>query len=364
LAVLPTLPDASVDAVVTDPPAGIGFMGKEWDDFRRARNPADAGRDDVFGRTSRRGPEYGRRDRENFVAWLAGIMAECYRVARPGSRALVWAIPKTSHWTGWAIEDAGWVVEDRVSHFFGSGFPKHQSKLKPACEDWWMAWKPAKYATPLNIDACRIPAEVGADLSGGRVSSVTDGWDRPWKHDPAAVAAAHVRGVASVEKAERLGRWPSHVVLDEEAGRLLDEQAGECGGQDRRTNLIPGTRPGGFCNVGHDSGSNVPNAPLYGDTGGASRFFYCPKSPKSDRGRTNPHPTVKHTDLMGWLCRLITPPGGTVLDPFTGSGSTGVAARAEGFGFVGIEREAEYFATAADRTKPPAQLLLPGLEVR
>ena len=87
----------------------------------------------------------------------------------------------------------------------------------------------------------------------------------------------------------------------------------------------------------------------YGDTGGASRFFYCAKASRKDRGEGNSHPTVKNTELMRWLCRLVTPPGGTVLDPFAGSGSTGLAALAEGLGFVGIERDPAYFRIAQDR---------------
>lgn len=113
------LPDACVDAVVTDPPAGIAFMAKEWDDFRRARNEADAGRDNVFGRVSRHGPEYARRPREVFVAWLSGIARECLRVCKPGAHAFVWALPRTSHWTATAWEDAGWEIRDRVAHIFG-----------------------------------------------------------------------------------------------------------------------------------------------------------------------------------------------------------------------------------------------------
>ena len=99
-------------------------MDREWDDFRRARNPADAGRDNVFGRTSARGPEYGRRDRRQFVGWLTERMTEAYRVLKPGGHALVWSIPRTSHWTAWALEDARFDIRDCVLHLFGSGFPK------------------------------------------------------------------------------------------------------------------------------------------------------------------------------------------------------------------------------------------------
>src|SRR5690242_19577588 len=98
LAVLRTLPDNSVDAIVTDPPAGISFMGKRWD--------SDHG------------------GRQQWIQAFAAIYRECLRVLKPGGHALVWALPRTSHWTATALEDAGFEIRDRVSHFFGSGFPK------------------------------------------------------------------------------------------------------------------------------------------------------------------------------------------------------------------------------------------------
>lgn len=141
LETLKTLPDASVDSVVSDPPSGISFMGAKWDGHKGGR--------------------------DEWIAWLASIMSECLRIAKPGSYALVWALPRTSHWTGTAIEDAGWVIQDRISHLFGQGFPKHKSKLKPACEDWWLAWKPDRYATPLpGLDGCRIGVNGGRDRTG------------------------------------------------------------------------------------------------------------------------------------------------------------------------------------------------------
>jgi DNA modification methylase len=98
----------------------------------------------------------------------------------------------------------------------------------------------------------------------------------------------------------------------------------------------------------------------YGDSGGPSRFFYCPKASKADRNEGNLHPTVKPTDLMRYLCRLVTPTGGTVLDPFTGSGSAGKAAILEGFNFVGIEREPEYADIARARIASVEPVLIGG----
>jgi len=200
---------------------------------------------------------------------------------------------------------------------FGSGFPKHKSKLKPGYEPIILARKPAQRATPLQIDACRI-AE----------------------------------------------RWPSNVGIDSEAATLLDEQS------------TAGVHNG----MGYHGAGPWPMPAVAANTGGASRFFYVAKASRSereagcadlptapgganDRGFTedvaagndrnrpvhNHHPTVKPIALMRWLCRLVTPPAGVVLDPFAGSGSTGCAAVQEGLRFVGIEREQAYADIAAAR---------------
>src|SRR5690606_17826746 len=121
---------ACVDAVVTDPPAGIAFMGAKWD-----------------------GDKGGRRQ---WTAWLAEILREALRVLKPGGHALVWALPRTSHWTGSAIEDAGFEVRDCIVHHFGNGMPKSKGCLKPASEHWWLARKPGAKGVVLNLDACRV----------------------------------------------------------------------------------------------------------------------------------------------------------------------------------------------------------------
>jgi site-specific DNA-methyltransferase (adenine-specific) len=364
LDILPKLPDDSVDAVVTDPPAGIGFMGKGWD-----------------------GDKGGRRE---WVGWLSAVLGECLRVARPGSVLLCWAIPRTSHWTGCAIEDAGWQIEDRIAHHFGSGFPKHKSKLKPATEDWWLARKPGPKW--LGVGACR--ARTGDDTAranNGTAPGLMN--DDAWR--PKAMATG----------GDPAGRWPANLLLSHSPGcngtcnddcpiRLMGEQGG-------KRSSRPGRNPGGVRQVYGDGWT--PKSPRDyvdpSDTGTAARFFpnfdadpflYCPKASRSERNRgcegmapkgtaerpgrnqcvngvklggsgkpvngdgkdrpsANHHPTVKPEALMRWLCRLATPPGGIVLDPFMGSGSTGVAAIREGFGFVGAERDPEYFAVAERR---------------
>ena len=341
-----------VDALVTDPPAGVSFMGKEWD-----------------------GDKGGR---DGWIAWLARTLAPSYRALKPGGYGLVWALPRTSHWTATALELAGFEIRDRVSHLFGTGFPKSLTSksadipdgagtaLKPAVEDWWLVRKPmegtvaenfAKWGTGVIwIDACRIGDEVRHNPPAA---------NKPGQVYDLGIGGRRGPGTTAV------GRWPAHLILDEESASLLDEQAG-----DKRTG---GRRGLAGVHLGYHGGASGYDAhPIPPSTGGASRFFYVAKGARSEKdagldhlppksggeatgredgsagvsnpragaGRTggarNFHPTVKSIALMRWLCRMITPPGGTVLDPFAGSGSTGVAALAEGFNFVGCEMTDEY----------------------
>jgi DNA modification methylase len=300
LSVMEGMADGLADSLVTDPPAGIAFMGKEWD------------------------KDCGGRDR--WVEMLAARLAEARRVCKPGAYGLVWALPRTSHWTALALEEAGWVIRDRVSHLFGQGFPKSKSCLKPACEDWWLAWSPVKRVPPLpGLDACRIgvlDGEYASNCSGDRGHADNRNRESGFKMGCGRAAS---------------GRWPA--------------------------------------NVTHDGSPEV----MEGFTD-AARYFYCAKASRADRNEgldgmperftatmgngigkrehdptlpraytANHHPTVKPTELMRWLCRLITPPGGTVLDPFTGSGSTGKAAAMESLSFIGIEQNAEYLEIARRR---------------
>jgi len=341
LAVLRTLPDASVDSVVTDPPAGIAFMGKAWDE--------DKG---------------GRRQ---WIAWMAEVMAEALRVLKPGGHALVWALPRTSHWTATALEDAGFDVRDCIVHCFGSGFPKSHNldgawtgwgtALKPASEHWWLVRKPLvgtvaanveRYGTgALNIDASRVVAAKG---------------DEPLRWAQGRGMGFH--GSVDNGPCEALtseGRWPPNLLLshteDCTEGACADDCAvAEMDGQSGVTKSVRsagrnGTNAPGSSYQLADRKEDLPRG--HNDSGGASRFFpvfrYQAKPSRSEKGATNVHPTVKSIGLMDWLIRLVTPPGGVVLDPFLGSGTTGVAAAKGGFGFIGIEREDEYLVIARAR---------------
>ncbi len=422
--VMATLDAESVDAIVSDPPYGLSFMGKGWD--------------------------HG----------VPGVefWTEALRVAKPGAHLLAFGGTRTYHRLACAIEDAGWEIRDCVMWVYGSGFPKSHDVSKAidkaagaerdrirgvrsgvvgatyAGDEWsrefkdsvlspdpitdaarqWSGWgtalKPAwepiivarkplvgtvaenvlTHGTgAINVDGCRVASsdQIAAVTGKATLCGTRDGYDRPWKHDPAALAARQERANAAIEKANTLGRWPANLIHDgseEVVGLFPVTKSGGLSGVAYETNAKPGDGWGGIGNGG--SGT------CHADSGSAARFFYCAKASKADRDegcegleaihrangnkwtdqdyrvangerplsaesgpRRNHHPTVKPTDLMRYLCRLITPPGGIVLDPFTGSGSTGKAATLEGFRFIGIEREAEYVEIARARIAAAAQ---------
>lgn len=319
-----SMADCSVDSLVTDPPAGISFMGQAWDHHKGGR--------------------------DQWIAWLESVMRECLRVMKPGAHGLVWALPRTSHWTATACENAGFEVRDVVIHLFGTGFPKSMNvgngfgtALKPASEHWVLIRKPCSEKTvaanvlrwgtgALAIDRCRIEAEGrphrAKGVRGNENATVFNGRGSGW-----------AEGVTS------LGRWPSNLVLSPDAAAELDRQSGTLSKRGNRSAGASDTAM--FGNATSEYGGEYTR----GDSGGASRFFYIAKASRSERGAGNAHPCVKPITLMRYLIRMVTPPGGLVLDPFTGSGTTGCAARREGMRFLGIEREAEYVAIAQARIK-------------
>jgi hypothetical protein len=388
---LKELDSDSIDSLVTDPPAGISFMGKEWDHHKGGR--------------------------DEWIKWLTDVMRECYRVLKPGAHGLVWAIPRTSHWTATALENAGFEIRDVVTHLFGSGFPKsmdiskaidkaakakrevvgyhknpasslgndinmdggkahdvvaitapatesakkwqgYGTALKPASEHWILIRKPIsektvaknvlKYGTGgINIDGSRINLMPG-EVTHGSGAVIKSGATYSKEGECGFKTENERRGVANLTSTK--GRFPANLVLSHNddcedectegcAVTMLDQQSGNLGSGGNKTG----------CKKSELLGWTGTDNVRIKDTGGASRFFYCAKASKSDRGLGNNHPTVKSTKLMSYLVRLITPQGGTVLDPFMGSGSTGVAAKKEGFGFIGIEREPEYLDIASKR---------------
>lgn len=347
LKVLADMPDASVDSMVTDPPAGIAFMGRAWDE--------DKG---------------GRRQ---WIAWLTEVMEQAYRVLKPGGHALVWALPRTSHWTATALEDAGFEIRDCVTHLFGSGWPKSQGVLKPSSEHWWLVRKPLvgtiagnvqAYGTgALNIDACRVAHNEPAGKSYQGMHGRSGG-----------ILGATVERHRETDAASTAGRWPTNAVFTHSASCVegqacqascpvgdLDRQSGQLtsGGRswtdgDRDTEAW--RRAEGRTDIATRSAYQRT-----GDTGGASRYFpvfrYQAKAPTSERPKVGgiAHPTSKSLGLMKFLCRLVTQPGGIVLDPFAGSGTTLEAALAEGFQVIGIEQEPDYLPLIMSRLSKPVQ---------
>lgn len=375
LDVLKTLPDNSVDSIVTDPPYGLSFMGKKWD--------------------------YDVPSKE---VWI-----ECLRVLKHGGHLLAFGGTRTYHRLVVQIEDAGFEIRDQIMWIYGSGFPKsmniskaidkaagveqevigigrsgppetHQTSynmrdnfggeyeitkpatpeaeqwdgwgtaLKPANEPICLARKPIKEKTiaanviehgtgALNIDKSRIPTSDSWAASGkqsAKSTSLSGGADGTLN--------------VSVSSTHPEGRFPANVILDEEAGAMLDEQSGITQSSNAvRKNKREDEKLTMAGKIHAKGGSET-----YGfkDKGGASRFFYCAKAQKKEKNLgldKNNHPTVKPVNLMRYLCRLITPPNGTVLDPFMGSGTTGIGAMLEGFDFIGIEMEEEYLKIAEAR---------------
>lgn len=367
------LPDSSVDAVVTDPPYGLSFMGKKWD----------------------------------YEVPSVAIWRECLRVLKPGGHLLSFAGTRTQHRMAVNIEDGGFEVRDMIAWVYGQGFPKsldvskaidkaagatrevvgparlpngreHHfnigfgegegfasapagrwntapataaaadwqgwgTALKPAMEPITVARKPlagtvvanvlAHGTGVINIDGCRVPT-VESTVRENRAEMGRHGGN---------LAGAYTTG-------SQKGRFPANLIHDgsDEVVALFPQSNGQQG-------AVRGTEPSRTgdenTNCYGEYGPRTPFAPR-NDGGSAARFFYWAKASKSDRnsgGVDNRHPTVKPTDLMRYLCRLVTPPGGVVLDPFSGSGSTGVGAVLEGFRYVGIEQDPEYVALSTRR---------------
>ena len=455
LAVMRALPACSVDAIVTDPPYGLSFMGKKWD-----------------------------YDVPSVEVW-----AECLRVLKPGGHLLAFAGTRTQHRMAVRIEDAGFEIRDMIAWVYGSGFPKsldvskaidgnagqdrpdaikggHMgisirggdprsqradflqkavpsevnkgaamrgtpvtdaagqwqgwgTALKPALEPITVARKPLagtvaenvlKHGTGgLNIDGCRVAAEGEANPSEARRATARKTGNapgRPGEYGESLKNRTSPERYMEVRAGEALGRWPANLIHDgsDEVLAGFPQAPGQkaaisgAAPSEKTSNVYDRMRREGEASSDSDNEGAVGFKMKPGmrrlDTGSAARFFYVPKADNADREdgldgfpktlasvgnmdaagrdptnpnnyakdsckaridkglpptdpRSNTHPTVKPTDLMRYLCRLVTPPGGLILDPFMGSGSTGKAALMEGFRFTGIERDPEYFAIAA-----------------
>ena len=327
---LKKLDDCSVDAVVTDPPYGLNFMGKKWD----------------------------------YDVPSTDIWCEVLRVLKPGGHLLSFFGTRTYHRGVVRIEDAGFEIRDQIQWIYGSGFPKSMDVSKaidkqagakrevigkkttyrePQSPNGWDCTKRAEFETAPSTDAAKewqgwgtalkpanepivlarkpLSEKTVADnvlkwgcgainVNGTRIENFGKRGNPCGADGKIHKTTGNVYGKHKQYESFDLtqGRWPANVMFNEQAVFMLDEQS-----------------------------SNV------------SRFFYCAKASQKERGKDNNHPTVKPIKLMEYLIKLITPPNGIVLDPFMGSGSTGVAAKNLGFNFIGIELNEEYFEIAKKR---------------
>lgn len=318
LETLRTMPDNSVDSIVTDPPYGLSFMGKRWD----------------------------------YDVPSVEIWAECLRVLKPGGHLLAFAGTRTQHRMAMRIEDAGFEIRDMIAWVYGSGFPKSMDVSKAIDK---AAGVEGSFGEPKSA------AHAGWIKRGRmRGDEGHEGWQSPWMADTEAVDKNARKYIGGTEAARQWQGWGTALkpalepitvarkpLVGTVAANVLQHGTGALN--------IDGCRIGAagrwLANLIHD-GSEP--ADLLGE---AARFFYCAKASRKDRGDGNTHPTVKPTDLMRYLCRLVTPPGGIVLDPFMGSGSTGKAAMREGFRFIGCEMSPEYLEIARARIESALKVL-------
>ncbi len=336
LEVLRSLPDCSVDSIVTDPPYGLSFMGKRWD-----------------------------YDVPSVEVWT-----ECLRVLKPGGHLLAFAGTRTQHRMAVRIEDAGFEIRDMIAWVYGSGFPKSldvskaidkmagaerevvgQKKVPDIKGD---AYGTMNEKQAGSYDTISIPITAPATPEAKQ----WEGWGTALKPalEPITVARKpligtvaenvlqHGTGAINVDG----GRVGTEATITRHTRKAEGTGIGWHPISTGEITIHSGRWPANFIHDGSEESTDL--------LGASARFFYCAKASKADRGE-NHHPTVKPTDLMRYLCRLVTPPSGIVLDPFMGSGSTGKAAMLEGFAFVGIEREAEYIEIAKARIQSAVGLL-------
>mgnify|MGYP000888183424 FL=1 len=391
--VMRELPDGSVDAVVTDPPYGIRFMGESWDgadivkrqERGKATSPMPEGVGGPNGGYRSLAAEAGRYNRSlkaslAFMDWCREWASECYRLLKPGGHLLAFGSPRCYHQLGMGIELAGFEIRDTIAWLFAQGFPKSLdvgkavgkkereaertwagwgTALKPAFEPCVVARKPIAGSVAdnvlthgtgaLNIDATRV-AMSDAD------AAIIDGMGGFGKHKVEASVYGEYGHTDS--HAHPDGRWPTNVALDVAAANELDAQTGDL--SDAKPHTL--RRRG----IGYGSGSTGGDVELgYEDSGGASRFFpafrYEAKASSAERPKVGgvQHPTVKPLDLMRWLVRLVAPQGATILEPFAGSGTTIEACIAEGMRCIAIEREEQYLPLILDRISKPIDVPLP-----
>lgn len=379
-----TMPSGCIDAVITDPPYGLSFMGAGWDTFGHGKAPK-------------------LDDKHRFQNAMAPVFAEALRVSKPGAHLLCFGGTRTYHRMACAIEDAGWEIRDCVMWVYGSGMPHGMDVSKaidrhlgakrakanggkgPGCQRGIGNTRPWMFEEDHKIDG-PVPATATAAEWDGWNTGLKPAWEpvivarKPLEGTVAHNVIVHGTGAMNIDACraptfsegpgttpkssvggkrncmsgdlERAaydgskGRYPANLVHDgsREVLGLFPDTKGQQG-------AIRGTEPsrtGKHGIYGTYEGSRTPNEPR-GDSGSAARFFYCAKASRKERGEGNDHPTVKPLALMEWLVKLVTREGALVLDPFAGSGSTLLAARNLGRDSIGIERDPRYCEIALRR---------------
>jgi len=325
------MPDNCMDSIVTDPPYERGFMGKTWD--------------------------------STGIAHSVELWREALRVLKPGGHLLAFGGSRTYHRLACAIEDAGFQIRDQIMWLYGTGFPKSMdvSKAidKAAGAEREVLGMGNTYCEYLERgEPCRGHGDAQKSQSGQTIHSpVTapataaakewEGWGTALKpsHEPIVLARKPFDGTV----AENVQRWRTGA-LNIDAARIASEpwKSHTATGLAKVKFFSEGEAPE-IRKHAHAKGKHPANTIHDGLEEAWAKFFYCAKASNKDRGESNNHPTVKPNELMRYLCRLVTPKGGNVLDPFCGSGSTGVAAVQEGFEFFGIEQSPEYTEIANRR---------------
>lgn len=375
LALLPQLDDESVDAVITDPPYGLNFMGASWDSAWRSQ------RDRHHKHTNR----HATNDMGAYQQWCYRWAVEILRVVKPGAHVAVFGSPRTSHRLTCALEDAGFQIRDSIAWLHGQGFPKnldvgrvlHRSSPEPQgashtpvepWEGWGTALKPAfepivLARRPLDgtvVDTVRTHGTGAINIDGTRVHAddspprtrhpTHSERETPTRSHESHLTPGHSNHTTT-------GRWPPNVVLTHDATCRPDLCAPIC--PIAILDTQSGVRPSGanphrrhapvFSHVyGHFLGQPTCTPARGPTTGTASRFFpqfrWHSKAPQVERPTVNGvrHPTVKPVGLITWLVTLLTPPAGLVLDPFLGSGTTAQAAQATGMRLIGFETNEKY----------------------
>lgn len=314
LEIMRSMEDCSVDAVVTDPPYHLKQMTKRFS--KPDAKPCGYGKDGSFRRLSKgfMGQSWDGGD----IAFKPEVWAECLRLLKPGGHLLAFGGTRTYHRLACAIEDAGFEIRDTIMWLYGSGFPKSLDVSKAVAQNV------LEFGTGgINVDACRI--DLNGDYkckANGRPSQTGLGDN----YDP-----------SKANLPDTVGRWPANVVHD---------------GSEEVLALFPETKSGAVLHKHHKGQKtdaiygafkeNISEREWLDNGGSAARFFYCAKASKKERGNSK-HPTVKPLKLMEYLCRLVTPPKGIILDPFAGSGTTGIAASHGGFNAILIEADENYF---------------------